>query len=224
MFQRDYILRMIEQISQVMARLLMLKTMEERQEALFQLEEFYGKLMLPPVRLLLRMRDQELLSLISVNGQPDLDRAMGLGLLLKEEGRLYESMERYEESGVRFNKSLFLFLEAFRRGAAGMDCRAAIEELRSLLRPFRIPGETLAKLVEHYEAAGNYAAAEDALFEWLEAEDASQGQEQLGEGFYSRLLALPDEALEGGGLPRDEVYQGRLDMRRRLAWNRQLLL
>jgi tetratricopeptide (TPR) repeat protein len=217
LFQRDYILRMIEQLSHVMARLLMLKSMEEKQEALYQLEEFYGKLMMPPVRLLLRMPDKELLALISVNGEPDLDKAVGLGIVLKEEGRVYESMEQYEESSERFNKSLFLLLTASRLEADidGVDCRAVIDELRELLRTYRIPASTLRMLVQHYEEQENYASAEDALFELLETEQAVSGEDMVaGADFYERILELSDESLETGGLPRHEVDQGIRDLKR----------
>ncbi len=215
MFQRDYILRMIEQLSQVMARLLLLKSMEERQEALLLLEEFYGKLRLPPARLLLRMSDSELLSLISTNGQPDLDKAVGLGLLLKEEGRVHESMEQYGESGERFRKALYLFLSAERLGAnmPEANCRDLIEETRELLRPYSIPEHTLLLLLEYYTDAGQYALAEDVLFELLEQEVSPAGRE-AGERFYHMLQEVPDESLEEGRLPRDEVEQGRADMER----------
>lgn len=223
MFQRDYILRLIEQISQVMARLLMLKTMEERQEALLQLEEFYGKLMLPPVRLLLRMPDEDLLALISADGRADLDKTAALAYLLKEEGRVHEGMEHYGESSVRFNKSLFLFLTAADQGAdiAGLDCKAAITELRGLLRTYAIPEPTLRMLVQFYEREGRYAEAEDALFELLEEQADSLSGDSLtaeaGAAFYGRLRQLPDQSLEEGGLPREEVEQGERDMERLLT-------
>jgi tetratricopeptide (TPR) repeat protein len=206
---------MIEQISQVMARLLMLKSIEERQEALLVLEEYYGKLMLPPVKLLLRMSDEELLSLLSVNGTPDLDKAVGLGLLLKEEGRIHEALEQYEESSARFNKSLYLFICAARSGAdvAGVDCPAAVEELRELLRTYRIPGSTLKLLVSYYEAEGQYASAEDVLFELLETERLTDSSsKETGERFFDRIMKMPDDSLEQGGLPRHEAEQGVRDL------------
>lgn len=215
MFQRDYILRMIEQLSQVMARLLLLKTMEERQEALLLLEEFYGKLRLPQARLLLRMSDPELLALISTNGQPDLDKAVGLGLLLKEEGRLYEAMEQFGESSERFRKALYLFLSAERLGAdmPGTDCRRLIDETRELLRLYAIPEHTLLMLMDYYASAGRFALAEDALFELLE-QDVSYAGREAGERFYRMLQELSDQSLEEGRLPRHELEQGRTDMLR----------
>lgn len=220
MFQRDYILRMIEQLSQVMARFLMLKSLEERQEVLIQLEEFYGKLMLPPVKLLLRMPDNELLALVSVNGEPDLDKAAALGYLLKEEGRVHEALEQYESSSERFNKALFLFIWADRLGAdvSGMDCGKQIEDLRELLRTYVIPGPTLQLLVDHYESRGLYAQAEDVLFELLESDSSRvEGNLTAGEQFFDRIMLVPDESLELGGLPRHEVVQGVEDLRRQFG-------
>jgi hypothetical protein len=212
---------MIEQLSQVMARLMLLKSLEERQEALMLLEEFYNKLRLPPARLLLRMSDEELLFLISINGQPDLDKAVGLGMLLKEEARLHEDMEQYGESAERFRKALYLFLSAERLGAdvPGADCSSLIAETRELLRPYSIPEHTLLMLLDYYTSAGQYALAEDALFELLEQEVSPAGQ-QAGEHFYRLLQEVSDELLDEGRLPRHELEQGRTDMQRTVERSR----
>lgn len=218
MFQRDYILRMIEAITNVMARYLKLKAQEKHQEALVLLEEFYSKLMLPPSKLLLKMSDQELLSLVSMSGEVDLDKTVGLALLLKEEGRVHEDLGHHAESSIRFTKSLFLFITAALRGAdvPGMDPAKAIEELRALLRTYRIPAETLRQLRVHYERLGQYAAAEDVLFELLEEEHTLKALQE-GEWFYERVLKAEDEALEAGNLPRHEAEQGREEILRRMA-------
>jgi hypothetical protein len=218
LFQRDYILRMIEQLTHVMARFMKLKAQEKHREALVRLEEFYGKLMLPKAALLLKMPDKELLSLLSVNGEPDLDKTASLGLLFKEEGRVYEDLGNHEESSARFNKALFLFLISARMGAdvPGINCHSGIEELRKLLRTYRIPLDNLILLLEFEIEQGHFGAAEDVLFELMEA-GGGENHLSLGEAFFGRLLELTDDELEAGGLPRAEVEQGRLDMLQRFG-------
>lgn len=219
MFQRDYILRMIEQMTHVMARFLKMKAQEKHREALIRLEEFYGRLMLPKASLLLKMPDKELLSLLSVNGEPDLDKIASLGLLFKEEGRVYEDGGRHGESSARFNKALFLYLTSARLGAdvPGIDLHAGIAELRSLLRTYRIPPDSLALLVDYEHERGRFGAAEDALFELLETAPDPALYLPLGERLFSGLMELSEEELEAGGLPRGEVIQGRGEMGRRFG-------
>lgn len=214
MFQRDYILRMIEQMTSVVGRYMMLlREQRNEQEEIAELEEFYGRMLLPPSKLLVNMPDEELLSLVSLNGIPDLEKTAALALLLKEEGCIYEDLGRFEESHVRFVKSLFLFLTSCKLGAdvPGVDCREQIDGLRELLRTYPIPDESLLGLVFYYEGEGRYAHAEDALFELLEA-TPTEARMAEGRSFFDRLDELSDEALIAGGLSRTELQDGRKDM------------
>ena len=52
---------------------------------------------------------------------------------------------------------------------------------------------------------GEFGRAEDALYE---TQDEYPDWPAEAEGFYRRLLKLPDDALIRGGLPREEVVQG----------------
>ncbi|MCA9518775.1 MAG: hypothetical protein KC635_27760 [Myxococcales bacterium] len=60
-------------------------------------------------------------------------------------------------------------------------------------------------LVAFSEAAGDFAAAEDALFRVLKLVGPEPRVVAHGRAMYQRLLALDDDALEAGNLPRDEV-------------------
>lgn len=219
MFQRDYILRMIEMLTHVMARLMKMKSQEKFREALLRLEEFYGKLMLPKASLLLKMPDRELLNLLSVNGEHDLDKISSLGLLLKEEGRVHEELGQHEQSSARFNKALFLFLTSVRLGAdvPGIDLHKGIGELRRMLRTYRITPDNLTLLIEYQVEQRRYADAEDVLFELLESVPQPELFIPLGEMLFGRLLELTDEELEAGRLPRAEAEQGLADMLRRFG-------
>ncbi|MNC52469.1 hypothetical protein D3C75_1018170 [compost metagenome] len=95
----------------------------------------------------------------------------------------------------------------------GADCNSLIEETRELLRPYPIPEHTLLLLLDYYTSAGQYALAEDALFELLEQEVSPAGR-QAGEHFYRLLQEVSDDLLEEGRLPRQELEQGLTDMQR----------
>lgn len=74
--------------------------------------------------------------------------------------------------------------------------------------------------MQYFEQQGDYAKAEDQLYQLCETGAVGQGISQLGESFYQRLLVLPDSILAGGGLPRDEVEFGRDEFRQRCAFAR----
>ncbi|MNW01505.1 hypothetical protein D3C71_1971480 [compost metagenome] len=72
--------------------------------------------------------------------------------------------------------------------------------------------------MNHYESRGLYAQAEDVLFELLESDRSRvEGNLTAGERFFDRILRVPDESLELGGLPRHEVIQGVEDLRRQFG-------
>ena len=71
--------------------------------------------------------------------------------------------------------------------------------------------EIQKRLILHYEREGAYADAEDMLFELIDA-----GHPELipqGIELYERMLAKPDDELERGKLPRDEVEDGLAQLR-----------
>jgi len=70
------------------------------------------------------------------------------------------------------------------------------------------------RLLPYYERAGRYADAEDVLYELLtETRTLDAGEFEtgadVGAAFYGRLLARADAELGAGGLPREEVEEGR---------------
>ncbi|HEV2660598.1 MAG TPA: DUF6483 family protein, partial [Ktedonobacteraceae bacterium] len=64
-----------------------------------------------------------------------------------------------------------------------------------------------SKLFAYYELSGQYARAEDTLFDLLETGNNREMVES-GRAFYTRLLAKSDADLQAGNLARDEVDEG----------------
>jgi hypothetical protein len=85
-----------------------------------------------------------------------------------------------------------------------------IEQLVEQLKPHSMPARTHAALMIYFEQQGQFAKAEDALFDLLEGSSESDRTDSLemGFGLYQRLRVLSDAALAEGGLPRAEVEAG----------------
>jgi hypothetical protein len=110
-------------------------------------------------------------------------RARSLGLLLEVSGR--ESLDRIPDSQRYLCK---------------------IEALTDALSTHGQIFDIQKRLVGHYERQGEFANAEDVLFELIDA-----GHDEIiapGIELYRRLLTKSDEELEKGKLPREEVEDG----------------
>jgi len=62
--------------------------------------------------------------------------------------------------------------------------------------------------MRHYEATGQFAKAEDALYSILDAVGGDPEVVGFGRAFYERILRRSDAALLAGNLPRGEAEQG----------------
>lgn len=70
-------------------------------------------------------------------------------------------------------------------------------------------------LMRHYEATGQFAKAEDALFSILDDLGSDAEVIAFGRAFYERLLRRSDASLLAGNLPRGEAQQGLDELNRR---------
>ncbi|MEO0471793.1 MAG: hypothetical protein AAF206_19365 [Bacteroidota bacterium] len=108
MMQRDYILRMIEEAAQMVARLMGLRKQKQYDEALQQIEDNY--------RAFFKL-DRQTLHLTEDNQLPDLlvneyelpEEMLGiLADFLREEGEILYHQAKWEESSRAFHKALYL--------------------------------------------------------------------------------------------------------------------
>ncbi|MEV3428083.1 DUF6483 family protein [Paenibacillus larvae] len=210
MFQRkDYLVRMNEEMSQLIGTVIAkLRKERKQQEALQNLEELLSGLHMPGARLLSSLPEDNMIQMISTGGSIEPDRLAAAGIILKERGDILEELGNGKEGLSSRMKSLYLLLKSHELGADPkvIDYPSAVQELVSRLRSFRLPSPTLLLLHKYYVDLGHYDLAENALYDLLEAGEKDTGQ--LGFHFYERLLGLPEELLESGGLPIEEVKDG----------------
>lgn len=216
MFQRDYILRMIEQMTEMIGAISGLKKQHKQELAFDLIDDLLGRYFRMNSRLLNTLSEKDLLAMLTVGTYLDPERVMVLARLLREEADLYESMGKREESVARLLKSLQLTLAASEEERHPSEAMLSqTEELMDSLKGYRLPQAVALRLLLHYERAGLYGKAEDQLYEaWDTAhdEEAQVLAVEAGRGLYQRLLALEDEVLQLGGLPRQEVTEGMAEL------------
>jgi len=201
----DYILRMVEQLVQALARIAGRRQAGEPASFEQELDDFSKTAFGMSLDLVAGLPDDELMKLFVRDRLPDYDRIALLVRVLWERCRLDDAGGA---TGPRARKALRL-LAAVGRRTDPRSLAAHREAFVALVTAFEKAPPTPTILHDLWlscEALGLYARAEDKLY----ALDALEPLVHAtpGEAFYRRLLESDDDTLEAGGLPRDEVEDG----------------
>lgn len=214
MIERDYIMRMINLLTQFLARALFHRKAYEFPQARHELEAAYKSLLGLSPSFVREFSDEQIIGMFGRDEDTLVLKSYILGSLIKEEGEILLLEGKGEEGSRDFLRSLSLLLTAFvvAEDEAQEGHCSAIEELLERLREVELPLHVKEKLLVYDELRGEYSKAEDVLFELVESE---QSWVRSGLGFYERLLKRTDEELAAGGLPRTEVLEGMEDLKKR---------
>ncbi|WP_054943430.1 DUF6483 family protein [Paenibacillus ihuae] len=210
MFRRDYIVRMIEDMTAMVAKVFTLKQEKKITEALWEVDELLGRHFRLNSRLLNSLSVEDIIDMYRLGGVIESDKLQGVARLLKEEGGIYAAEGNTEAALFRSMRSLHLFLYADLHGADRdlLNMTQEIDELLNEVEAYRLPVKTERLLLSYLESVGRYAKAEDSLYRlWEQGEDVAAEGHKL----YGRLLLTAPEVLELGGLPLAEVRQGQAE-------------
>lgn len=218
MFQRDYILRLVEQLTKSLGAVLALKKAKRYREAEEAVAEAAKNLVGLDVRTLVALPIDPIVAMFSPGGSLDAGKCLVVAELLREAGEL-ESLQQDDEGAHQCRiRALGLLLEVSGRESLERvpDAEGYLRKIEALVEAVSSHPPVIAiqeRLIRHHERRGNYADAEDVLFELLDAghEDVAP----FGIELYQRLLEKSDAELERGGLPRDEVEDGLAQLRAR---------
>jgi hypothetical protein len=217
MMRRDYIIRMIEEFARALAGVRALKNGAKWPEAAGSLDAEFQRLVGDGPDRVAKMSETELLGRI-VQGeatQAVRDKTLIVTTLLREAGDIATAQDRIEDGRACYLKGLNLLLETLARGDV-FECPEfvpKVEEFLAALQGAPLPLETLGRLMEHYERAGDFGKAEDMLFAMLAAEPGNRAIVEFGISFYERLAGHSDSVLTGGNLSRPELAAGLAELR-----------
>ncbi|WP_424767959.1 DUF6483 family protein [Paenibacillus sp. sgz302251] len=204
MFQRDYFMRMIEQMTEAIGQILNLRRERKHEEALLYIDDLLEQRFRLSSKLIRSLSDEDLMKVMTTNGVLESDYVQVIALLMKQEAQLTLELGREAESYAASLKSLHLFIRLSLIGAEPTiaEPREQIAELLEELRPYELPAPTKRLLLEWHEAEGRFDKAENVMHELLQ--DHALRAEEAAD-IYRRMLRYSDEQLETGGLPREEI-------------------
>ncbi len=203
-FQRDYILRMIEMVGDLLRRI---RDGLQNLITKAELDKISGQACGMPLSLLESADPETLRDIL------DEPRRYLAAQLLIAQAALESPSAPDDEALLPARMQALSLLSSLKE--ADFAPSAASEAARIL--PYVLDSAPVALLMEAatlLEAGGAYAPAEDALYAALD-----QGAENTKEidAFYSRLLAKTDADVRLGGLSHEEVNEGKEELKRRMS-------
>lgn len=219
MLRKDYLVRMIEEMTEMIGKIFDLKQQRKWIDALWQIDDLYRRLFRLNSDLIGGLSARDLVELMRSGGAVESEKLQSLAKLVKEEGDILLSSGDPDQGIRRQIKALHLFLAASQYGTQRelWNLEASVEELRTLLKPYVLPADTERLLLDYQEELRRYDQAEDTLFRLLKSQAITREEGIL---FYRRLSLLSPEELIRGGLSPEEVQEGELAWL--AAWEHQV--
>ena len=216
MITRDYFLRMIHQLAQVIAKVLKLSEAKQHDEALEEIQRSSKQLLGIDLRFLTSLSDTEIIRLLSLGERFEVEKCVVTAELLRLIGEVKERQADEHATYNSYTTSLSLFLELLFRESETLpkEFFDEIDVLIGKLSSYDVPAALQRKLFRFHSIVGRYDVAENILFD-LVRKDPEFGVE--GVRFYERLRMKSDEELERGNLPRTEIEAGLAELLRRTS-------
>ncbi len=213
MIERDYIMRMIQMLVQVLARILFFKKREKYPEALDEIQKASKQILGIELKVFRKLSDLQMIDFLSPDISLGIPKCYAAGILLKEEAEILDLQGKAAESMDARLKSLSLLTEvAMQKGnPLGPDHASAVDIVAGKLNEVDLPVHIHKKLFRFYELVRHYGKAEDALFDILEKEPSVVEEGIL---FYERLRKKSDGELSEGNLLRKEIEEGLVKLQR----------
>lgn len=202
MLQRDYLMRMTEMLTAVIAKVLFNKETKNYEEAEKEIETAAKTIVGLDLRIINILNPEDIIQLMKTS---DLyaGRCLVSAELLKEYADVHELNGKDNSSIIL--KSLNLYIEAIlsKELPEPEKYYSKINELISFIAESDLQDDLNFKIIDYYEFSGQYSKAEDMIFELIENNNKDIIDRSVS--FYKKLLHRTDEELESGNLSREEV-------------------
>ncbi len=215
MLTEDYLMRLINQAIAALLYIVGLKQSGQYQEALQAIDQTLEQLIGLRADLIRRLEDRKLLDSLTLQGRLDTARLLLVADLFNEEADILARQNHPEESYWSQLRALNFYLEVFFNDGISRDAKLPekIKAAAGMLDGRQLPLDTLVSLFSYHEQSNNYAGASRDLDLLLETPGGRSDLLDEARDFYRRLLDMPDEELDWGGISRDQVKQKLNDLR-----------
>jgi len=206
MLTKDYLMRMIDTLAKVLAKLVFSKESKEYKNAYSELNNVAKEFFAIDLNFAESISNQQLIELIGKNKLLLPGNCYVFGILFKEEAELLELQNVMQRAVNLYERSLCIFVEGLKSSPTIIEPEHLnkINSLVDKLRDFEMTIEAEENIFFYYEFSGNYAEAENIIYNLIEYDE---NYVESGIQFCTRLLKKPDENLIKGNLPRNEIEE-----------------
>ena len=152
MTQKDYILRIAEDVGRALAQIIYHKQIQDYQGALSLIDELFKQALGAGSSFIRAISEETLLAMLTLLGVLNVEKALLVATLLKAEGDIYEDQGNPEAAYDSYLKSLNLFLEILLCDDNVHDLRVSteVEDLLGKLETYELPQNTRRLLFQVY--------------------------------------------------------------------------
>jgi len=210
MFQRDYIQRQIQQLTEALAQVLFHRRNQDYSEALAEIRESGLRHLGLDLDDLQGVTYSDLVEALRPGDDLDAEAAAFVAELLRQQADLM-LLENADEAAAaqRYLHALALTLDVF-FDAPGFQSPDTLARINTLLRATNaatLPRPLQFRLLHFFETTGQFDKAEDVLF--VLAEQPDPACYAAGLALYDRLRLVSMPRLSRGRLPFQEIAEGR---------------
>lgn len=209
MIKNDYLMRIIEQATAVLGRVLRLLQNDQIEQAETLIGEALGEYTGLTLDELDALPAEQLLARVGHFQQGGLGQQLMLAELLQTRARVALARGDDEMALYAALRALQIRLTlALGHDVSNARLDSAIDDLlRTQLADVRLPTATLAQLFDYYEKTTQFDRAENVLWTLIDDHFTDEDMVQAGLAFYERLLRKSDSELRTGNLSRAEVEE-----------------
>lgn len=210
MSQKDYILRIAQELGSALAQVLYNRQIKDYTAAHRLIDAQSQQIFGMGIGFMRSVPEETLLSMLTSFDTLDTEKCWVLAILLKAEGDIYEDQGNASESYYSYIRSLNLFLEVLLLGTSSGDKNIIpeIDDLLSRLSDYDLPIRTRLLLFRYFDHAHKYARAENLLFEMLETNGSNEDILAYGISFYRQISMKSDAALRADNFSKEKAIKG----------------
>ncbi len=153
MTQQDYILRVAEDVGRALAQIIYHEEIHDYQGALSLIDELFKQTVGMGSGFIHAISEETVLTMLTLLGILDLEKALMIATLLKAEGDIYEDQGNPDKAYYSYLKSVNLFLEILLRddNLHDLRCSSEVEVILGKLEVYELPLNTRYLLFRYYD-------------------------------------------------------------------------
>ena len=158
MTQKDYILRIAENVGRALAQIIYDKEIQDYQGAISLIDELCKQTVGAGAGFIHAISEETLLAMLTLLGILNIEKALLIATLLQAEGDIYEDQGNPDAAYESYLKALNLFLEIVLRDDHLHDlrCSPQVEDILGKLEAYELPLDTRRLLSQYHEQRRAY--------------------------------------------------------------------